>query len=87
MISIVELFGFISILFAIIAIRVYVKDQSKIKEPSSVAFAHSDEKIEPFVEIPLEQIHVSLNDAESGNLDELKDKIESFKERNRFYNL
>lgn len=87
MISIVELFGFISIAFAIIAIRVYLKDQNKIKESSISSSSQSDEEQESFVDIPIELLENSFDDDTSGNLQKLKDKIESFKERNRFYNL
>ncbi len=87
MISLVELFGLISIAFGINAIRIAIKDQNKSQEISNWSFAHSDDQLEAFVDIPMELLEKAVDQTNGGDVDELKDKIESFKDRNRFYNL
>ncbi len=65
-----------------IAQRRSVKITKKtVHEPRTV-----EHKIAPFVEIHMEHMSRHLPTASEDSIDSLKQKIEGFKQRNRFYN-
>ena len=87
MISVVDLFGFISIVFAVNVIRIAIKDQKDTEKTPYCTLFQSEKETESFVDIPMEFLEKALQKDTNVNLDEQKHKIEKFKERNRFYNL
>ncbi len=87
MISLVEIFGIIAIGFALYFIRMIVKNQNTKADDRAMDFIPSEDKTESFVDIPMEQITARIDYEEAHQLEELKEKIRRFKDRNRFYNL
>lgn len=87
MITPIELFAFIAIAFAIHFLKIAARDMFNEKGKSNLEKYPSVEEVDSFVEIPIELMISDLDKEKKKNLDELKEKIKKFKERNRFYKI
>lgn len=87
MISTIEIFGIISIGFALNVLRIAAKGIVKNIENQNWENIPPKEEIESFVEIPIEHLVSNIDTKKGQNLEELKEKIKKFKERNRFYTI
>lgn len=82
-----EVLGIIAIGFALYFLRIIIKGKHKIVKNISLDWSDHQEKFEPFIDIPMDDLTKKLDFRENENLDDLKKKIEKFKERNKFYSI
>lgn len=87
MISLVEIFAFVAIGLALNFLRIAVRDLFAKRKKSILESSPAMEDVDSFVEIPVEQMSLHWDNDKSSDVEELKQKIERFKERNRFYKI
>ena len=82
-----EIFGIIAIGFALYFLRIIISDKNETFPDIDLDYSDHQEELESFVEIPMDSFITNLELDDGNNLDNLKEKINKFKERNRFYTL